>query len=377
MRIALNALFLIPNRVGGSETYLRGLIAGLERVCPDDQFLLIVGPEAAQSFATLAGHWRLAVSPVASTHRAQRLCAEQVWLPRVAAALRADIVHSAGYTGPLAPGLPAVTSIHDMNYRRHPEDLSLAERLVYAMLIPRVARRSARVLTLTKSAQADIVRFCDIPSAKVKVVPGAPRTEWPPLREPDDELLARLGIAGPFVLSVAAAYPHKNLARLVEAFPLEPSSARQVQLVLVGLSGRGATSVRQRALARSDIVKELGWVSDEVLAALYRQALALAFPSLYEGFGLPILEAMALGTPVLTSNYGAMAEVADGAAELIDPHSVDQIRRGLGRIATDPNHRQDLRQRGFARAREYSWDRTARMVCSVYGEVCTCQPCCA
>jgi glycosyltransferase involved in cell wall biosynthesis len=281
-----------------------------------------------------------------------------LWLPRIAAKLGADLIHSAGYTGPLVSQARRVTSILDMNYRRHPEDLSLAERGVYAALIPAVARRSDRVLTLSEAARADIVHWTGVPSSKVSAIPLAPRVGWPGNSADDAARLSAAGVARPYILSVAAAYPHKNLVRLVQAFPLQGPSEDAVQLVMVGLTGRAAAAVHA-AVTDRDHVRALGWVDDALLASLYRGALALAFPSLYEGFGLPILEAMALGTPVLTSNFGAMSEVAGGAAELVDPFGIDAIRQGLRRVAYDPRRRAELRHLGSQRAAQFSWTRTA------------------
>ena len=368
MRIAINALFLVPNRVGGSETYLRGLVRGLDRLDSTDQFALIVGPEAAPTFSGLSSRWRVVASPVRSGKRAQRMALEQTWLPMVARRFGANVLHSTGYTAPLMPTLPSVVSIHDMNYRRHPEDLSLAERLVYAALIPQAARWHDRVMTLSSAARADIVRWTPARPDKVVVVPGAPREDWPGDPADDQARLAAVGVRCPFVLSVAAAYPHKNIERLVLAFPLDggPDQDQEVQLVLVGLKGRAAPAIEAAVRSRVSVVRSLGWVDDALLGSLYRNALALAFPSLYEGFGLPILEAMALGTPVLTSNYGATAELADGAAELVDPRSVEAIGAGLRRITADADHRAELRRLGLGRASQFSWDATAQRTCAVY-----------
>jgi glycosyltransferase involved in cell wall biosynthesis len=143
---------------------------------------------------------------------------------------------------------------------------------------------------------------------------------------------------------------------------------QRVRLVLVGLKGRGHPAIAAACERYPDAIKVLGWVDDALLASLYRRSLGLAFPSLYEGFGLPILEAMALGTPVLTSNLGAMAEVAGAAAELVDPYDVAAIRAGLERLVRDSSRREELRQLGTRRAAEFSWQRAARETLAAYDE---------
>ncbi|MGI9145086.1 MAG: glycosyltransferase family 4 protein [Chloroflexota bacterium] len=366
MQILINALFMIPNQVGGSETYVRGLIRGLAEADESSEYVLALGPEAAATIIPPNRRWRIVVTGTPSRFRAPRLAAEQVWLPRLARAVRADVIHSTGYTGPLLSDRARVTSIHDMNYKRHPEDLSPAEWLVYSLMIPMVARRSHKLLALSDAARADILRWTGAASSKVAVVYPGVRSRWPGEADSDVARLAAAGVTEPFVVSVAASYPHKNLRRLIQAFPLEVRSGPPVQLVVVGLAGRAHRAVVAEAAQCKNTIKILGWVDDALVASLYRRSLALAFPSLYEGFGLPILEAMALGAPVVTSGLGTMIEVANGAAELVDPYDVASIHQGLQRLVDDKDRRETLRQLGFKRAAEFSWERAARQTLEVY-----------
>jgi glycosyltransferase involved in cell wall biosynthesis len=368
LRILINALFLVPNQVGGSETYLRSLINELASIDLANEYVLCVGPEAAATFPRLSEQWRLVVSPMQSAWRPGRLMLEQTWVPRVAEAVKADVIHSPGYTAPLISRARRVTTIHDMNYKRHPEDLSWAERTVYATLIPRVAHTSRRVIALTEAARTDIVRWTGVPARKVTVVYSAARSDWPGEPSADAERVAAAGVAEPFVLSVAAAYPHKNLGRLVGALPVRTNDDALITLVIVGLKGRASAEVRAASAGRPNQVRVLGWVDDALLASLYRRSLALAFPSLYEGFGLPILEAMALGVPVVTSHMGAMAEVAGDAAELVNPFEVESIRLGMQRVICDQAYRHELRRRGVRRAAQFTWTATAQGTLRVYTE---------
>lgn len=366
MRVLINALFLLPGRVGGSETYVRGLIRGLGHVDQRNEYWLCVGPEAAPTLAPPSDRWRLVVSPTRSMQRPVRLLMEQTWLPSMASRIRADVIHSMGYTGPLASRAKRVTTIHDMNYKRHPEDLTLPERLVYSVLIPLVARTSRLVITDTDNAREDILRWTPARGDRVRTIHLGAGNEWPGDACDDDTRVAAARVRAPFVLTVAASYPHKNLGRLLDAWPLHDADGTRVQLVVVGLKGAGDSAVREQAARLGDAVAILGWVSDELLGRLYRRARALAFPSLYEGFGLPILEAMAVGTPVVTSNFGAMAEVAGAAAELVDPFSVESIRSGLMRVLHHPARAEQLRGLGQERAAAFSWDATARETIAAY-----------
>ena len=367
MRILLNGLFLIPRQVGGSETYLRSLITALAELDNRNEYIVCLGPEAGPTFEVDNSRWRIVTSPAPSRQRPLRLALEQTWLPRVASRLNVDVIHSAGYTGPLVSRAARITSIHDMNYKRHPEDLSLLERLVYSILIPTVARRSHRVITVSQAARADILRWIGLPESKVSVIYLGHRDSWPGDPADDQARIASSGVTEPFILAVAGSYPHKNIQRLIQAFPLESRRAglSEVGLVLVGHAGRARAAI-EAAASRLPQVSLLGWVDDTLLASLYRRAVALAFPSLYEGFGLPLVEAMALGAPVLTSRFGAMLEIADGAAELVNPYAIDSIRAGLLRLVQDPDHRDNLRKLGLQRAAHFSWDRTARETLDAY-----------
>jgi glycosyltransferase involved in cell wall biosynthesis len=367
MRLLLNALFVIPNRVGGSETLVRGLVSALASIDDVNEYVLCVGPEAAGTFAVNDRRWRIVRSPFESRRRAVRLTLEQLWLPRIATVTGATLVHSLGYTAPLISSQPRITAIHDMNYKRHPEDLSRLERRVYGALIPGVARTSHRIVALSEAARADILRWTGVRPTKVVAIPPAARTIWPGSPDEDPARLAAAHVREPFVLSVAASYPHKNLERLVEAFSAI-ARGTPTGLVIVGLRGRAEPNLA-RMLAGQSRIQVLGWVDDALLASLYRRALLLAFPSLYEGFGLPILEAMALGTPVLTSDRGAMAEVAGEAALLVDPRRVDSIAAGLEALIDDDARRAEFQALGFQRASQFSWTRTAQLTRELYSAV--------
>lgn len=249
-------------------------------------------------------------------------------------------------------------TINDLTWRFYPETMTRVGRLADRWLMPPSVRRADRIVAISASTARDLV--AEIPAAgnKVSVVrlAGSGSTDI------DNSILARHGINFPFVLAVGTLEPRKNLPRLLEAFSrLRGDSRQQFGLVLAGGKGWGNDDIGMlsRQYGRSFQVRLLGHVTDPELAALYGAATVFAMPSLYEGFGLPLLEAMTHGVAVLTSSVSAMPEVAGNAAVLVDPLNIDAIRDGLQRLIDEPSLRHDLGTKGRRRAAEFSWDRAA------------------
>lgn len=369
-RLGLNLLFLVPGEVGGSEIMSRRLVAALAELRPGLELVVYCGPEAREALA--AEPWgtraRLVCAPRPSRSKAQRVVVEQTWLPARLRRDRVQLLHSLGTTAPVATPVPGVVSVLDLIYHHFPETFPAASRLGLRLLVPAGARRARRVIAISESGRQDIVRTLGIDPAKVDVVHlGYGMAESPEL-VPERVLRERHGLGNrPVVLTVSAALRHKNLERLLEAFAAVRADPEPV-LVLVGHAGRDANRLRDVA-ARAGVAERVrfaGWIDDAELEGLYRTAVVFAYPSLLEGFGLPVLEAMRRGVAVACSGTSALPEVAGNAAEYFDPLDVPSIAAALTRLLGDSHRRGVLVRRGNDRVRAFTWEKTARETLGVY-----------
>jgi len=291
--------------------------------------------------------------------------------PRDLARRRMDVAHVQYFIPPAAP-CPVITTIHDVAFRRFPGLFPLKHRLLLNLLIPASARNAAAVITCSEATRRDLMEFYDLPPERIVVTPYAADPIYRPM-DVDEARLAvkeRFRIRGPYLLSVGVLQPRKNLARLVRAYN---GIAREVphRLVLVGKEGWAGEELR-RAIAESPTGKAplfTGYVPDADLPALYAGADLFVYPSLYEGFGLPPLEAMACGTPVITSNSSSLPEVVGEAGVTVDPQDVDALAGAISDLLQNEARRLELSALGVARAAQFTWDRTARQTIEVYRRV--------
>jgi glycosyltransferase involved in cell wall biosynthesis len=300
----------------------------------------------------------------------------QTVVPWQVARLGVDICHFTNQVGPLWIPCPMILTIHDMSLWLFPEYHHYRRLLAMRPLIPLVAHRAAAIITISHSAKQDIVRILGIPAHKIHVIYEAPAscfkllTAGPAL----DSIRESYRLPERFLLCVGTIEPRKNLVRLLEAFAqLRRSDARFRTYVLIFVGQRGwkdeAVFAAVERLGLSQVVSFLGHVPTNVLVGLYNLADALAFPSLYEGFGLPVIEAMACGTPVITSRNNALAEIAGDAAELVDPTHSGDIFEGLRRVLTDSARQEELRTQGFVRAAQFSWLTAATQTRELYTQI--------
>ena len=288
---------------------------------------------------------RLEVQPVAfgGPGRASVLARELWWYPFRISALggEADVLHCTTYYGPLRPRLPTVVTVHDLAVLRHPQAFPRWTRLYVPLAVPRVLRAAHSVIAVSEFTASELESLLRVPREKIQVVPNAVDDTFTPDGPRAD---------GDYVLAVGTLEPRKNLARAIAA-------RIGVDLRVVGARGWGGVEVRGAN------VTWLGEVDDEELARQYRGALCVVYPSLYEGFGLPVLEAMACGAAVVTSAGGATGEVADDAAVLVDPLDAAAIADGM---TSAMERRDELRPPGLERARMFSWDDAAQRTQAVY-----------
>jgi glycosyltransferase involved in cell wall biosynthesis len=267
-------------------------------------------------------------------------------LPSEARARKLSVLHCPTFRAPFSTSVPLVVTVLDLAVLRHPGMFNQWSRRYSRFAVPRVVQAAEAVITISEFTRSEVVELLGTAREKVHAIPIAVEAPF----SADGPTAS-----GDYVLAVGTLEPRKNLARVVEA-----AGRIGAELRVVGARGWGGVS------ADSTGVRAFGEVTDEELAALYRGARAVAYPSLYEGFGLPVLEAMACGAPVVTSRGGATEEVAGDAAVLVDPFDPAEIAAGLEEAAS---RSEELRAKGFARARAFSWDRVARDTWAVYEQV--------
>lgn len=354
MKIGINLLYLIPGRVGGTETYARELIPLLAR---DHELLIFCGIETTTLFSGLA-NVRVVTLPLSSANRVLRIILEQTLLPLLATVRKVSVLFSLGYSAPLIHTMPSVVTIHDLNWYYHPEDFSKINLFFWKYLTILSARFSTRVITDSTYSATSIRKVLNLKSSQVVPILHAGPTR----------VIAKMySTKRPYLLTVVASYPHKNLSTLLKAFASLSSQFSDLDLYICGLSGRsdGANSKLIKSLGLEDRIKIKGYVSREELASLYLGATAFVFPSAYEGFGYPVLEAMSYATPVVSSNTTSLTEVVGNGGILVDPYDEKGFATAITTLLKDAKVRRKWIERGAKRLTELKWEDTARATLKV------------
>lgn len=367
MKVALNLVFLVPGETGGMEIYARELIPRLAAT-PGVELVCLVNREAAVDTAAPWGNVApMEIVPVHARSRIEWVRGEQQYVPRIASRSGADVLHSLASTGPLYGRVPRVTTVHDLLYLHVPDAHFGLRAAGMRLLVPAAARASRRVIVDASATKRDLVEHLRFAPERIDVVPlgVSPVTVAP---TPAAAVRETLGLGDRQVLlSVSAKRPHKNLGRLLEALAGVPAARRPV-LVIPGYPTPHEQELRERArvLGIEDDVVWPAWVSSEDLEGLYALAAGLVFPSLVEGFGLPVLEGLARGVPVATSDRSSMPEVAGDAALLFDPEDPAAIRAAIEQLLFDDEVAARLRAAGPPRAAAFTWERTAELTVASY-----------
>jgi len=287
---------------------------------------------------------------------------------------RPDVYHAPHYVLPALVGCRSVVTIHDCIHLMFPQYLPNKAAYAYARAsMWAAARRSDRILTVSEASKRDILHLFNVKPEKIVVVYNAIDEHFS--ATPSDEHVARVReryqLDHKFVLYVGNIKPHKNLVRLIEAFSQLRRTHDDLKLLIIGDEISKLPALRRAVHSHKlhKYVRFLGYLKDDTLTVLYRLASVFVFPSLYEGFGLPPLEAMASGTPVVTSNVSSLPEVTGDAAVLVDPYDVESIEDGMRRVIDDPKLADELRAKGLKRAREFSWAHSVEKTQRVYREV--------
>ena len=371
MRIGINTLFMIPGAVGGSETQLRNLVSKLAAIDSHNEYVLFTNRENSGGFNLDQPNFFEVRCPLPARFRPARILWEQFILPIQCQWHRIDLLHSPGYVSPIALPCPSVVSIHDMNYFFFPQDWSKLALWVLKILVPLSARVSSQVIAVSQSSKRQIMKTLKISEDKINVTYNGVNEIFHSHHSRREilEMKNRMGIKGNFILSVAFSHPHKNLSRLLQAYHiLRKDKGITHQLLLTGNPGRDHSELVRmvRKLGINQEVIFTGYLPDHLMPLVYQAADLFVFPSLYEGFGLPILESMACGTPVVSSNAASLPEVVGRAGILVDPHDVNKMAGAMYRVLSDKSLAQDLVKKGLKQSKRFSWVETAKETLAIY-----------
>jgi glycosyltransferase involved in cell wall biosynthesis len=361
----------------GVGTYIRNVVRTLARLDRDGEYFLIGSPERVAECGTLPPNFHA----VALDGRDNTLKGT-LDFRAIVRRLDCDVVHIPHlYWIPRGLGCPYILTVHDLlEHMYGSRDASSLRRSLHFYLTRRVLRKAARVIAVSQFTKNEIEKLLAVPDARIEVVYNAidERFLHGHATEADRELIARrYQVNHPFILYAGAIRPHKNVVRIIEAFSSLKSELQKEQqfpdlkLIIIGDDLSSHPRLR-RTVVRSGVqndVRFLGFVPIEVLRIFYDVAKIFVFPSLYEGFGLPPLEAMAHGTPVVASNTSSLPEVVGNAALLVNPENVFEIRRGLQRALLDPVLRERMKQRGYEQAQRFSWTSSVSRILEIYREV--------
>jgi len=367
MHVGVNILFLIPGEVGGSETYLVQTLLAMAKGHADTRLTLFTNLENDAFLREIFGaspQIAFRLLPFQARNRPHRILREQLHLPWAVRQSGVDVLWSPGYTAPICCHIPQVVTIHDMQYKSHPEDMTLSTRLATDILVQAAARRCRFIIAISEFSKQEITFHTKVnPNKIIAIYEAADPVFIPtlPVQVIRESLSHVLPSDIPYLLCVANTYPHKNVAALVQTFGRIQDRIPH-HLVLVGKPRRGEPEVQKAMLhgAAPDRVHRLQGIDRKTLISLYQGADLFVFPSLYEGFGLPVLEAMTAGTPVLTTRLGAMPEIGGDCVWYFDPSPATALDAAIQKLLDlPPDQRQARVDAAQKRARAFTWGDTA------------------
>lgn len=364
---------------GGIGRYVRELTAALVALdAPDNRYKLFIAgakPNTLPPQLSLNATW----APTSLTplwlarlwHRARLPLPVEYFTGKV------DIYHATDFVlPPTLPRVPTLLTVHDLSFVRVPETASPALKSYLDQVVPRSVRRATHVLADSQATKDDLVALYGVDSSKVTVLLSGVDSRF---RKADSVLLSlttrtKYQISeAPYIFSVGTVQPRKNYGRLIQALAMLRGQGYDLQLVIAGGKGWLEDPIYEmiRTTGMENSVRFIGFADEADLPALYRGAVCLAFPSLYEGFGLPILEAMGCGTPVITANVSSLPEVAGDAALMVDPYDLDALTNAIRKIIDDEQLRQQLIQKGYERIKQFTWEASARHLLQIYAQLLT------
>jgi glycosyltransferase involved in cell wall biosynthesis len=359
LRIGVNALYLIPGEVGGTEIYLRSLLAALARVDDRNEYFVYVNAETAGHIAIESGRFHVVECRVRAGFRPWRIAWEQTALPWRLWLDRIDVVLNPGFTAPVLLGGRSVTVFHDLQHKKHPEFFRWFDLPFWNLMLWLAAVRSRALIAVSQATADDLRRYYPRTKGKIAVIHHGVDPEFFRIAERRD---MKAVLRDSFLLTVSTLHPHKNLERLMEAFRVFRDAHPEFRLIVAGLKGFATErlAARRRELGLEGAVAFTGWIPRSELYRLFEGATAYVAPSEFEGFGMPVIEALAAGIPCACSAIPPFDEVAGDAAVRFDPASVAQIAAAMETVACDESFRSRAETLGRARAARFDWNAAAR-----------------
>jgi glycosyltransferase involved in cell wall biosynthesis len=355
LRIGVNALYLLPGGVGGTEIYLRQLLRALAEIDSPHHYLVFTNRETFPDLVPCSFRFEHCPQPVYATNRAMRILYEQFRLPGVLRSQKVDVLLNPGFTAPFLTRVPSVTVFHDLQHVRHSEHFRRIDLAFWRLLLWQAARTSKHLIAVSQATRRDVLAHYHLPPDAVSAVThGVEREFFSLVRNRDEKR--------PYILCVSTLHPHKNLDRLVRVFARLQSGYPRLRLVLAGMRGFHTQQIEKQI---SDFglrasVDVTGWIAREHLYDLYRRAAVFVYPSTFEGFGMPVLEALAAGLPVACSDIPPLHEAAGEAALFFHPEHDEEMLAALDRLLSDDTFATRLSAAGPARAGLFTWNEAAR-----------------
>ena len=365
LRIGVNALYLIPGGVGGTEIYLHELLRALAEIDAENEYFVFTNGETGPGLIPQRPNFRRMPQPVRASFRPARIVWEQTGLPIWASRLRLDVLFNPGFTAPVYCPCAAVTVFHDMQHKRHPEHFRRLDLPFWRILLYVSAHMATLLLADSDATRADLLRYYRLSAGKTRVVGlGVDRAFFGLKRAPED-----------FLLTVSTLHPHKGLDSLLHAFARFRKRRPDFRLIVAGMRGFHAEALERlrEELGLDGAVEFTGWIPREQLYDLYARAWAFLYPSTFEGFGMPVVEALAAGIPTGCSNIEPLAGIAGAAALQFDPRDVEAVCEAMASLVLDGALRARLAGAGPRRAAQFSWTATARATLDAIAEAVTCK----
>jgi len=366
MRIGIN---LLPYReVAGIVIYIHNLLQNLEKIDQEDDFFIFIGKNPLTDLKFNYKNFHYVKTSIDSYRKIKRVLYEQLVFPFRLKKYKIDVLFNPSVSGPIFWPGKKIATIHDCAYDRFKEFDSLRTKIYFKLMLYGTTRLFSTIITDSNFSKEELIKIYKTNSQKIKVVYGAA----PDLPEVKEEFikktLNKFKIEKPYFLYIGSSRPRKNLSGLIKSFKIFREKGFDYLLVIGGRKDKRFLDLEREILDNQLEGKVIltDTLSREEVSSLYKRAKALTFPSFYEGFGLPVLEAQSLGIPVLTSNISSLPEVGGDSVLYVNPYNIEEIAKGMEKIAFDENLRQDLIQKGYENIKRFSWEKSAKQLLKLF-----------